>query len=58
MVKSVNPICCVVETINTLYGDDMSPKFEKIGGTKHCDLINSVSLPNGVYFWLEVTEML
>jgi hypothetical protein len=47
---------CAFRLINVLFSDEMSPKFEQVGGKKDKNILDTGLASNDEYFWQEVTE--
>jgi hypothetical protein len=47
---------CVFRLINVLFSDEMSPKFEQLGGKKEKNILDTGLASNDEYFWQEVTD--
>jgi len=47
---------CAFRLINVLFSDEMSPKFEQLGGKKDKNILDTGLASNDEYFWQEVTE--
>ncbi len=47
---------CAFQLINVLFSDEMSPKFEQLGGKKDKNILDTGLASNDEYFWQEVTK--